>query len=149
MAALAEIGLERQAVVLVEHRALGILKDDVGQRVATRDLGLDLGVQVVVGILGLPVAMWELKAIHKRAIGALAVAEGLLQHQRPPHCLRQGIEQRAKGQAGGLLVGHALRLVGRQSAIVGVDGLVVGEVERHRCFHDVGCKQRGGSSGSP
>jgi hypothetical protein len=46
LAALAQIGLKSQAVVLLQHRALGVLEDDVGQRVATGDLGLDLGVQM-------------------------------------------------------------------------------------------------------
>ena len=42
--------------VLEEDGLAGVLEDDVAERVALGDLLLDLGVEVVVGVLGLPVA---------------------------------------------------------------------------------------------
>ena len=46
----------RLFAVLVQHGDAGILKDDVVAGVAAVELGLDLGVQVVVAVLGLPIA---------------------------------------------------------------------------------------------
>ena len=43
-------------LVLEEDASFGVLKDDVGEGVAARRLLLDLGVQIVLGVLGFPVA---------------------------------------------------------------------------------------------
>ena len=47
---------QRFCAVLEQDRAAGVLEDDVAERIALVDLLGDFGVEVVVGVLGLPVA---------------------------------------------------------------------------------------------
>jgi len=56
---------------------LGILKDDVGKGVAARDLLLDLGVEIVLGVLGFPVAARQAVAVAQGAVGTNERAAGL------------------------------------------------------------------------
>ncbi len=53
-------------LVLEEDAGLGILKNDVGERIAARRLLLDLSVQNVLGVFGFPVTARQ----------AVAVAQG-------------------------------------------------------------------------
>jgi hypothetical protein len=57
LAALEEDGLAR------------VFEDDVGQRVFAFDLFLDLVVEVVVGVLGFPVAARQVEEVEERAVG--------------------------------------------------------------------------------
>ena len=56
--------------VLEENGGLGVLEDDVVAGVAAVELGLDFGVEVVVGVLGLPVAPVHAEGVFHRAVGA-------------------------------------------------------------------------------
>ena len=44
------------AVILIKNRLARILENDIGARLAASDLLQDFGVQIVVGVLGFPVA---------------------------------------------------------------------------------------------
>ena len=55
--------------VLDEDGGLGVLEEDVVAGVAAVELGLDLGVEVVVGVLGLPVAAGHAEGVLDGAVG--------------------------------------------------------------------------------
>ena len=55
--------------VLDEHGGPGVLEEDVVPGVAVVELGLDLGVEVVVGVLGLPVAAGHAEGVLDGAVG--------------------------------------------------------------------------------
>ena len=59
----------RLAAVLEQDGGLGVLKNDVVFGIAPVELGLDFGVQVVVGILGLPEAPRHLRRVLHRTVG--------------------------------------------------------------------------------
>ena len=52
----------------------GVLEDDVAQRVALLDLLGDFRVEVVVGVLGFPVAADQAHGVFEGAVGADALA---------------------------------------------------------------------------
>ena len=58
---------------------MGILKDDVRERVFLLDILLNLDIQVVAGVLRFPIAMGKLEHILERAvrINVLLLADGL------------------------------------------------------------------------
>jgi hypothetical protein len=62
--------------VLVENRALRRLKDDVGAGITLGELGADLLVEVVVLVLGLPVAAGQAKGVEQGAIDADGIQLG-------------------------------------------------------------------------
>ena len=66
--------------VLDQDGGAGVLEDDVVLRVALGELLLNLGVQVVVGVLGLPVAAGHAQGVLDGAVGDAARA-GQLRHQ--------------------------------------------------------------------
>ena len=53
---------------LVEDGALGVLEDDVVARIAFVHLALDFAVQVVVFVLGLPVAVGKVEGVEESAV---------------------------------------------------------------------------------
>jgi hypothetical protein len=55
-------------LVLKQEAGLGVLKDDVGEGVAARDLPLDFGVEVVLGVFGFPVATRQLVSVMQGAV---------------------------------------------------------------------------------
>ena len=66
---LGQVGLHGNLPVLVQASALGVFKDDVGERVALGYFLLDFGLKIVVGVLGLPATPVEEVLITKRPIG--------------------------------------------------------------------------------
>jgi len=69
LVAVAEVGAEGRLLVLIQDSATGVFEDGVGERIAPADLAEDFGVEVVVGILGLPVAAGEVVAVSEGAVG--------------------------------------------------------------------------------
>ena len=62
----------RLAGVLDQHGGLGVLENNVVSGIAPVELGLDFGVQVVVGVLGFPVAPRHSQRVLHRAVGFVA-----------------------------------------------------------------------------
>ena len=83
--------------VLVEDRGLRVLEDDVVERVAGFALLLDLGVELVGGVLGLPVAADEVHFVLEGAVGADRLAADLLflLGDERPAVLLAGVGQQA------------------------------------------------------
>ena len=71
----------RLCAVLEEDGIDGILEDDVVAGIALVELGLYFRVEVVVGVLGLPVATGHAKRVAHRAVGAVASGRRQLGHQ--------------------------------------------------------------------
>ena len=69
--------------VLDQDGSPGVLEDDVVLWVAPVELGLDFVVQVVVGVLGFPVAAGHAQGVLDGSVGDSARA-GQLRHQRQP-----------------------------------------------------------------
>ena len=116
---LGEVGLEDGAAVLVEDGAAGVLEDGVGERIADADLLLDLGGEVVLGVLGLPVAAGEAEGVEEGAVGPAAIEELLLLDEGPLVLAGVGVQEGGEGEADGLLVGDVLVLEGGQGVVVG------------------------------
>ena len=78
------VGPHRLFVVLDQDGGAGVLEDDVVARVAAVELACDLGVEVVVGVLCLPVAAGHAQRVFHRAVGHDAGGHGQLRHERQP-----------------------------------------------------------------
>ncbi len=117
-----QVYVEGEFVVLVEDGTARVLKDGVGDGVARADLFADLDVQVVFGVLGFPVATWEVEAVAHGAIGAFAVGEGLLWDEHPVGGLGEGGKEVLKGTAHGSFVGDFFLLVSGKFLVIVVDG---------------------------
>ena len=92
--------------VLDQHGGLGVLKDDVVSGISPVELGLDLRVQVVVGVLCLPVTPGHPQAVLDGAVGFVDW-RGLQfgdQHQPFPVITAVGIQAVLEGRADVLLV---------------------------------------------
>jgi hypothetical protein len=63
--------------VLEEDGGARVLEDGVVERVALGDLLADLGVEVVVGVLGLPEAAAQVEQVAEGAVGVDVLALGL------------------------------------------------------------------------
>ena len=74
----------RHAGVLDQDGGLGVLEDDVVGRVAPVELGLNLGVQVVVGVLGLPVTPGHAQTVLDGAVGFVARRSPQFRDQHQP-----------------------------------------------------------------
>ena len=123
-----QVGVERHASVLPEDGALGRLEEDVVARVAGRELALDLGGEVVVDILGLPVAVGEAEVVDQRAVDDDAFvaprADGVFGHEGPAtltgNVLEEGLESGAyRGFVGDAELGELV-----EDGVVEFDGLV-------------------------
>jgi hypothetical protein len=64
-------------LVVKQDAGLSVLKDDVGEWVAARDLPFDFPVKIVLGVFGLPVATRQAVAIAQCAVRANEPAAGL------------------------------------------------------------------------
>ena len=60
-----------------QNAGLGVLKDDVGKGIAARDLLLDLGVKIVLGVFGFPVATRQAVAVAQGAVKTNQRSAGL------------------------------------------------------------------------
>ena len=135
-----EVGVERQAPVLPEHGPARRLEEDVVARVAGRELALDLGGQVVVFVLGLPVAVREVELVDQGAVNddasAGARVDGVLGHEGPAELAGAVFEQGLEGGAHGGLAGDVEVGEAAEGGVVVFDGLVAGfEVEsRHGIY---------------
>ena len=82
-----QVGVKDQTPVLPQDGALRRLEKDVVARVAGRELALDLRRQVVVDVLGLPVAVGEAEIVDEGAVNDDAFvaprAEGVFGHEGP------------------------------------------------------------------
>ena len=65
------VGAHGLGAVLEEDGGLGVLEEDVVAGVAAVELGLDFGVEVVVGVLGLPVAAGHAEGVLDGAVGPI------------------------------------------------------------------------------
>ena len=129
-----QVGVQRQPPVLPQQRPLRRLEENVVARVAGRELALDLGRQVVVDVLGLPVAVRQPEIIDQRAVyddAPVALrADGVFRHQRPAALAGAVFEQSLEcGAHRALMLNvEACELV--KCSVVGLDRLVRGfEVE--------------------
>ena len=87
------------AAVLNQDGGRRVLKDDIVLRVAPVELGLNLGVQIVVGILGLPVAAGHAQGVLDRAVGDNgAGAQFRHQDQLLPVIAAVGVQAVLKGR---------------------------------------------------
>ena len=112
---------------LEQHRPAGVLENGVGQRVALGDLLLNLGVEVVVGVLGLPEAAAHVEQVAQGAVGsdaALADLEPLLGDELPAVRLGRFFQQAPEGGFKGAFVRHLVVAVALQGGVVLLDGLV-------------------------
>ena len=71
--AVAEVDAHDLGLVLDQDGRAGVLEDDVAERVALCDLLADFGVEVVVGVLGFPVAADQAHGVFEGAVGADAL----------------------------------------------------------------------------
>ena len=55
-------------LVLVEDGTAGVFEDGVGERIAATDFAEDFGVELVAGVLGLPVAAGEVVAVPEGSV---------------------------------------------------------------------------------
>ena len=125
-----QVGVEGQASVLPQHRPLRRLEEDIVARVAGLELALDLGGQVVVNVLGLPVAVRQPEIVDQRAVGDDALAasgvERELRHEGPAALAGAGFEEGLEGGAHRGFVGDAEAGELVERGVVGLDGLVGG-----------------------
>ena len=105
------VGCHHRLAVLVEDCALGILEDDVVLRIAAPELLLDLLLELVVGVLGFPMAERHANVVKHRAVG---IDGGLLRGQmriffEEDQLLRRCpvIQKSPEGRADHLLVGYS------------------------------------------
>ena len=68
------MGTENLLLVLIEDAGLRVLEDDVRKLVAARDLALNFGVEVVLGVLGLPVTARQAVRVAQGAAGGAYIA---------------------------------------------------------------------------
>ena len=71
----------RLIAVLEEHRDPGVFEQNVVAGIAAGELVLDFGIQVVVGVLGLPVAAGHAEGVADGAVGLGALGGGKLRDQ--------------------------------------------------------------------
>ena len=93
--------------VLKQHRLRGVLEDGVDERVTLQSFLANLVVEVVVRVLGLPVAARQVVAVLERAVGADRLAAGLhrlLGDERPPVRLGGDGQQVRERRLGGPFV---------------------------------------------
>ncbi len=80
---LCQIGFKNRLVVLIEDSTACILKNGVVDGIACINLFTYLSVEVISGILGLPVTTREVEAITKCSIGSFTVCECLFRNKCP------------------------------------------------------------------
>ena len=92
--------------VLEEDGGEGVLEDDVVAGVATVELGLDFGVEVVVAVLGLPVAPGHAEGVADGAVGPVAqgCVELVDEGELVAVVAAVGVEAEGEGAADALLV---------------------------------------------
>ena len=104
------VGAHGLGAVLEEDGGLGVLEEDVVAGVAAVELGLDFGVEVVVGVLGLPVAAGHAEGVLDGAVGAVprpwsgAGVEFVDQGKLLAVVAAVGVEADGEGAADALLV---------------------------------------------
>src|SRR5205085_9572570 len=111
--------------VLIQDGPAGVLEDGVGERVLAVDLLADFGVEVIVGVLGLPVAAGQVVGVAQGAVGDDGPAAGLeplLGDQRPADGGGGVGEESAERGFRRPLMGGAVGGVGRQGLVVRLEG---------------------------
>lgn len=114
--------------VLDEDGAGGGLEEDVGARIASGELLLDFEAEVVLGVLGLPVAAREMELVNERAVnaqGVLAFADELiLGDERPVELASAFLEHVFEGAPEITLVVEAEFAELVECFVIGADGSV-------------------------
>ena len=106
------IHADRLAAVLDQDGGLGVLEDDIVLGIAAVELDPDLGVQIVVGVLGLPVTPGHPQRVLDGAVGFVAW-RGLQfrdQHQSFPVIVAVGVQTVLERRANVLFVVRAAEL---------------------------------------
>ena len=114
------VGPHRLFPVLNQDRGLRVFKEDVVLGVAPVELVLNFGVQVVVGVFGLPVAPVHTEGVFHRAVGAVVEPGFQLVHQGQlfPVFAAIGVEANGKSAPYALLLVRAAEL--NKPLLVGV-----------------------------
>ena len=93
------VGLGHAGAILYQHRALGVLVDDVGARVALGFLRRDFRVEIVLAVLGFPIAEGDADVVDERSVDVdVAARSGHLvlgkigQIVGPPPALEQALK---------------------------------------------------------
>ena len=125
-----QVDVQGQTPVLPEDGALRGLEEDVVARVAGRELALNFGWEVVVDVLGLPVAVGETKVVNERPVDddafAAAGVEGVFGHEGPAALAGAVFEEGLEGGADGGFVGDAEVCKPVERGVIVFDGLVRG-----------------------
>ncbi len=122
-----QVDAQHFALALEQHRLPGVLENDVAERIALFDLLGDLGVEMVVGVLGFPVAAVQIEVVAEGAVGhdALAAGAGTLFGDEQQVVRLGGFgEQVLEGGAQGGFVADVMLAVGLQRLVIRLDGLV-------------------------
>ena len=127
----------------VGDASLGVLKDDVGERVAARDLLLDLRVEIVLGVFGFPIATREAVAVAQSTVRTNERAAGLSRKLgdegpvlEPGRLLEQGLEGRTNIH----LIEHTLVPQGCDAFVIPANGAMRG------CYEIVTGHNSGGNT---
>jgi hypothetical protein len=121
----ADVRVKRDPPVLHEDGPIGRLEDRVVRRVALVQLLLDLAVQVVVAVLGLPEAMGESVLVEQGSIDANAtVLRAPFRNEFPAHLGATVGQEVAEGGADRPFVLRADALVGLELVVIVFDGVV-------------------------
>ena len=125
-----QVGVERHAPVLPQDGALRRLEKDIVVRVPGRELAFNLRRQVVVDILGFPVAVRQPVTVDQRAVhdDALAAprADGVFGHESPAALPGAVFKKGLKRGPHGGFVGNAELGELVEGGVVGLDGFVGG-----------------------
>ena len=97
------IGVHGLGPVLGEDGSEGVLEDDVVARVASVELGMDFGVEVVVAVLGLPVAAGHAEGVADCTVGPVAQGGVELVDESQPLAMLATVGVEAKGEGGRML----------------------------------------------
>jgi len=123
-----EIGVEGGLAVLEQEGAVGGLEEDVAVGVALVELAADFGFQVVVGVLGFPVAVDAPEGvaeggIHNDAV-AVAALHGEFGFKGPAALAGGGAEEVKEGLADGGFPGDVVLVELSEGGVVSLDELV-------------------------
>jgi len=114
---------------------LGVLKNSIAGGVAGLELLLDLGGEVVGGVLGLPPAAGETEFVADGAVGDDALAAGVggeLGDEGPAAFFGGSVEEGLEGSFEAEFVGDLLRFKMLKVLEIGLDDRVTGRQFEHR-----------------
>ena len=145
---------ERRRASLVEDGALGGLEDDVVAGIAARKLAFDFFGEVVLFVLGFPVAVGKVVEVHEGAVhddGGAGTLDAVFGNESElgPGLASAFVEQILKGAADGAFVVEVQLAELMERVVVGLDGGVRRlEGEGYRAMRGRRSLQRGGNRGA-